>query len=81
MRLVSGNFTCSHKPCPDGTTCFDLSGNTSHCDTPSKYKNDVGMFVCTYVTWSYRYADTLYQCLLMLGNYVSGYVSMVKIRK
>ena len=59
MRLVSGNFPCSQKPCTDGNTCVELAEDKSRCVPTSRYKDDVCMFVCTYVTWPYRYRNVV----------------------
>ena len=63
IRLLSGYFPCSQKPCTDGTTCVELAWYKSRCVPTSRCKDDVCMFVCTYVTWTYRYTETPYTCL------------------
>ena len=77
MQLVSGNFPCSRKPCQLATTCVDLAGNKSLCVPPSRYKDDVGMFVCAYVNWSCHYIYIVqmfvYACKLCIRVCVNGY--------
>ena len=82
MRVVSGNLPCSGKPCQDGTTCVDLAGDKSLCFPPSRYKDDVGVYVFAYVTWSCRYIYVVQMfvkvCQLCISVWVNVYHGDIK---